>query len=184
MKKMLLIVSCCAIAVVILWFVSNSVIQSQSSKALPYEDSSQMTFDINNLPAIGIDKAKLDQRDWEKFISVSKRMKSTDPAIVESGIELASKNTKLVRFGGIKMMILLRVCFKCPSNEWQTNVYGGWVSFSAQSAGRRIQDMNWPVGKAFGCFYLIDTIDGYTGQPYDPVAEYRWMKSHCEWRKF
>jgi hypothetical protein len=180
MNKILSIIGMIAILVIVAYFISNSM--NVPTKPLPYEDISQVISDINTLPAIGIDKTEPVRCDWRNFVSAGRRIKVTDPLLVESALWFASTNHNAVRFGNVKIMILLRVCFSCPANKMPTNIYSGWVSFSAEKAGRTIHDLNWPVGEVFGHFYMKDTLDGYVGQPYDPVAEFRWMRSNCKWR--
>ena len=75
-------------------------------------------------------------------------------------------------------MLLLRMCFKCPSSIREP-FRGVWLFDKSQTFN---EDVNYPVGQVFGRIYLKDSIAGYSGQPYDPVKEYHWMLSNCQWR--
>jgi hypothetical protein len=100
--------------------------------------------------------------------------------VAEVGFQISDSNKKAAIYD-IKIMLLLRICFVCPSSTVETNT-GVWLFYSANQSKKTITDVNYPVGEVFGFLYLRDYIDGYTGQPYKSIDEYRWMLSHARWR--
>lgn len=149
----------------------------------PYRDSIELISNLESLPPIGSPHFDASSRDWEQYVSMAQRLALTSPQTTESAL-VQLRNEGTGRGNLLKVMLLLRVAFVCPSNQLDPDSNGGIWSFSAQSKRESINDMNWPVGEAFGHFYLRDTIGGYFGSPYDPVEEFHWMSSHGKWRRF
>lgn len=167
------------VAVYYFYFAKSPVVE------VPYENPAQVVSAIGSLPAIGNRDKSTGPRDWMPYISMARRVRVTDPTLIKSGFEDAmnsgpTNGPRLIQ--EIKIMILLRVCFKVQAGRAPAYTHGGWISDSALQAKRTIDDENWPVARRFGYFYLEDTIDGYTGAPYDPAEKFQWLLENGEWR--
>ncbi len=157
-----------------------SLRKHRGSPPVPYADADAIAADVRGLPALVKDRGLITSA-WAHYTRVAQRCKVTRPEVIQEAL------TRLAGDRGhnapnVKSMLLLRVCFECPEGLSPPRTYGGWISFSAAHAGRTNYDANWPISRKFGRFYLIDTIDGYTGTPYDPAVEFQWLRTNCAWR--
>ncbi|MDB6065080.1 MAG: hypothetical protein JWR26_1288 [Pedosphaera sp.] len=156
--------------------------QLKNTTGIPFKDSNEMASEIAKLRAIGTPGVNPNNDDWKQYAQLALNAQVTDKYVVKGALLQVISN-KTARFTDVKLMILLRVCFECRQDARRDGVFGGFTSASAFDAGRTNLDMNWPVRRTFGVFWLQDTIDGYMGAPYDPVAEFDWFSANCSWRK-
>lgn len=149
-----------------------------------FQDSRHIVYEIRNLPEIASLGSLAGGDYWRAYVRLADGLKITDTNLIYAALnDLSARRGRISSETSIKVMLLLRVCFECPPNVRQPAGYGGWISYSAQEAGRTNFDENWPVGVTSGQLYLQDNINGYLGQPYDPVADFRWRLINCSWRK-
>jgi hypothetical protein len=170
---------------VVLFAVAGGVLLFVVKRPYPpinsgYVDSNALVSDINLLPDIADAADASVASDWGGYATVAKRMRLSDPEIVKSSLRAAAGQGHRRR-ANAKVMILLRVCFECPAGRVMPEGRGGWVSATGEATAT-IKDMNWPVASRMGQFYLRNTLDGYMGPIYDPIAEFDWMQANCKWR--
>jgi hypothetical protein len=155
----------------------------RSTQLGPFSNAQEISSAITQLPEIAGQGVRSAGVDWQYYTIVAKRMKGTHPDIIKSAFrQLAALRGPQRSAIDIRVMLLLRVCFECPSGRMPKDVRGGWFSYSARDAHRTIDDMNWPVRQRLGLFYVEDSLDGYLGPPYDSAAEFNWMLANCKWR--
>lgn len=176
-----------ALALVALLVLSFTIfhcsrLRSPTAQATPYQASDQLVRDLKQLPVIAEAKDEPSAREWGHYVSMAKRLQLSNPDIIKSALRQVSALPARLE-DNIRVMLLLRVCFECPSGAMRSGTHDGWVSASAYRANRRAKDMNWPVEYKSGRFSLEDSIDGYLGSPYDPEAEFGWMLANGKWRK-
>ena len=157
----------------------------------PYGNASELVSNLYALPVPTNLSVVSDNRDWQPYIIIARRIKVSEPRIAEEALRQVPK----VRSAWlpIKTMILLRVCFECPPGTERRDVVGTFissygpgsdaVSFSALLNRKNgSTDVNWPVARRFGRFYLQGNIGGYVGPPYDPEGEFEWLRAKGKWR--
>jgi hypothetical protein len=155
---------------------------SKNTTAIPYKSDEEMVSEIKQLPMIGVNSAETTSYQWRSYTLIAKRMKVTNTNTIMTALNRVADDKQANLYNDIKLMILLRVCFKIPSGRFPGYIHGGWVSDSAMHENKIIQDENWPVGRRLGHYYLEDTISGYQGPPYDPVMDFQWRLENGEWR--
>ena len=156
----------------------------RSPQVGPFASGQELFSVITQLPEIVTPGMTSTAADWQSYTIIARRMKRTDPDVIKSAFRQLSALRGPQRSGvDNRVMVLLRVCFECPSGA-MPNTPRGWLSYSAKDANRKIDDMNWPVRQRLGLFYLEDSLDGYMGPPYDSTAEFDWMLANCKWRNW
>jgi hypothetical protein len=141
---------------------------------------------IRALPEINSTGVSGTFRDWDRYVKVARAIQVTEKSVIVDALSQfsdESANPKLQ--DQIKAMIVLRVCFEAPKGSKMlapSGRHGGWNS---GGAGRHYpRDMNWPVARAIGRFYVVELISGYRGTYlWDPVSEFRWFEANGKKRK-
>ena len=146
----------------------------------PFASSSELADTILSLPDVerGGESAR---HALNPYVRVAIRMKATDRQVVRAAL-IQLRNDPPSDPIEIKLMILIRICFICPSGTLPIGQHGGWIPAKQSATNSNVYDINWPVERRFGHFYLRDDIVGYTGTGYDPVKEFDWMATNCQWR--
>lgn len=155
-----------------------------------YENTVKIIDDVEQLPVITSIDDLQSQHQWETYISLARRLKKTEPSLIERAFQqLSDRQTNdyylKTRFKvNVRLMLLMRICFECPAQERMNQIHGSFLFSPENEVNGRAFDMNWPIKTRFGHFYLQDSINGYTGPPYDPKSEFAWRVANCKWRKF
>jgi hypothetical protein len=186
MKTRLKLVAFAAVALVflcsIIYLVSvGGIWPSKTARPVPYQNSGQLLLDVQALPVIGPKDNEPTTKDWDAYIAVARRIQVTSPDITKAALRQLSLIPAHPR-ENLKCMLLIRVSFECRAGLVREGIHGGWLSRSPPNQTNAPRDMNWPVGRRLGRFYLMGTIEGYLGKPYAADEEFEWMLAHSKWR--
>jgi hypothetical protein len=151
-------------------------------RSQPYTSAAELATDIAALPLAGTG-GESKWNELEAHGRIAKRMKVSEANVIRAALlELRTKSYQEPI--EVKVLVLLRVCFACPDSIMSLDKHGGWLSATPAKTNTFVRDMNWPVERRFGHFFLRDEILGYVGSGHDPVKEFDWMATNCHWRFF
>jgi len=128
MKRLVPIGFCVAALLgIVLWIAWFRLgMSTREQPADPYTDLEELASDITLLPKNGT-TTQTTSDDWEPYVHVARRIKSTDPRVTRSALGRLKNARQAAFITDVKVMLLLRICFECPTNR--PPLFGAAVGF-------------------------------------------------------
>lgn len=121
-----------------------------------------------------------DARAWRRLIDVARQACSAESNVVDLALsEYFDDSVKNVSWDdSSRAFLLLRVMFDLPENADLTNCFtsrswmkGARLEINADGTA----NLAWPLVWNNGQPYLVHRAEGYSGRPYRPALEYRYL---------
>jgi hypothetical protein len=125
---------------------------------------------------------------WQRARYVSETISQLDPVVVEEALEIfIRRSSNREDFGNwTKALIFFRVHFELPEHTLREDRFLSYAWLGSQGAENPdgTANLSWPVTWKGGYPRLIARLEGYEGSPYNPVEEFRFLRSRYPTRNW